>query len=149
MEKILVFIVVFFGKKVIVYVVGRVSMCIFCYVIDFGVLREILCKVYLFLGNSVLILMEFILGDLWCLWSIMNFDYSRYFVFWLFMKSWFDFCYLNLIVVRLRMELIDDLSELVICSWVKGDVIVYLVIKYYILCLDKYCSCYNCFVLLG
>lgn len=64
MEKILVFIVVFFGKKVIVYVVGRVSRCIFCYVIDFGVLGEILCKVYLFLGNSVLIVMEFILGDL-------------------------------------------------------------------------------------
>ena len=63
MEKILALIAVSLGKKVTVYAVGRVSMCIFCYVIDSGPLGEILCKVYPFLGNSALIVMEFTSGD--------------------------------------------------------------------------------------
>lgn len=63
MEKILALIAVSLGKKVTVYAVGRVSMCIFCYVIDSGALGEILCKVYPFLGNSALIVIEFTSGD--------------------------------------------------------------------------------------
>lgn len=66
MEKILALIAVSLGKKVTVYAVGRVSifiLCIFCYVIDSGALGEILCKVYPFLGNSALIVMEFTSGD--------------------------------------------------------------------------------------
>ena len=63
MEKILALIAVSLGKKVTVYAVGRVSMCNFCYVIDSGALGEILCKVYPFLGNSALIVMEFTSGD--------------------------------------------------------------------------------------